>query len=120
MPTKKTEETAERTYSSRDQLLAARCPEEDFELPDGQWVRIRSLTRQEAHEISGMKQGALMEQAALAYGLLEPKMGVRDVEAWMQNVGYGHLEGLVDAVLALSGMKPGAHKEAVQRFPDDA
>lgn len=105
-------------YASKDSLFEAITTEKDFTLPDGKVVRIRAMTRQQAHEISGMKSAALIEQAGISYGLAEPKLTRSEVERWMQAAPSGYFEELSKAITDLSGMTPDAEKVAYHRFPD--
>ena len=101
-------------YASKDDLFTTGMEEEDFVLPDGKKVRIRSLTRQEAHELSSCKDTAMSEQIGLSGGLVQPKITRKEAETWMLNAGSGYLQPLIQAIQKLSGMAEGADKEAFQ------
>lgn len=81
-------------------------------------VRVRALTRGEALQIKGTNEVAKVEQLALSWAMVEPRMTERDVEAWQKVSPAGEIQEVFDVILRLSGMEKSAQKAAYARFRD--
>jgi len=106
-------------YASADDLLAVGTDEDDYVFPDGKKVRIRALPRGIVHLIADPNTSvAKAEQLGICHGLVQPSLTMTQVGPWMERVGSGYVQGLVEAIQRLSGVQEGASKEAFQAPPD--
>lgn len=97
-------------------LLAKRFGVEDVEVPGVGTVKIRPLSRAEAHELRGKEMDERdMEVRLLALALVEPKLTEADVRAWQEAAPAGEMDPVVKAILRHSGMEVNAAKA---QFPD--
>lgn len=79
---------------------------------------VRALTRSEALAVQGVQlDAAEMERRLLALALVDPVLTEDEVRQWQDVAPAGELEPLTNRIAELSGMKVGAVKEAVKRFP---
>lgn len=110
--------TDERQYATIEDLTApAEMPEADVFLPISQrWIRVRGLTRAEAHRMNKIEGAHETERFALARGLVAPKMNEPQVEAWLNAAAAGDLNPAAEMIQTLSGMDDNAEKEAVRDF----
>jgi hypothetical protein len=97
-------------------LLAERFGIEEVEIPGVGSVRVRPLSRAEAHAVRGQEMTEEeVEVRLLSVALVEPKLTEDEVKAWQANSPAGELEPVVRAVVRISGMEQHAAKAA---FPE--
>ena len=114
--------TEERKYATVEELTAPQdMPEDDVFLPvSGRWVRVRGLTRAEAHKMNKIEGAHETERFALARGLVIPKLNEPQVEAWLNAALAGDLNPAAEMIQTLSGMDDGSEKQAVRDFESGA
>lgn len=104
--------------ASKEALLARReqtesgFPEAEVEVPGLGVVRVRGLSRAEVIYLQSAKGPAAVEQRTVALGLVEPTMTEDDVKQWQRVSVGGELNPVTERIGQLSGMMPGADKEA--------
>lgn len=110
---------APRQYASVDALMTTALPEDDVELPDGQVVRVRALSRAQVLRIQkstrgdGVPDAAAIERMTLALGMVQPRMSESQVGAWQEATKAGdHIGRATAKIRELSGMDEDAPKEA--------
>lgn len=102
---------------SREALLQAAFGVEDVEIPGKGTVKVRALSRSQALQFDGVEtDAAVMERRLVAAALVEPKLTEDDVQVWQDSSPVGELQGVVAAIMRLSGMGEEALKEAMQQF----
>lgn len=109
-----------RPYASLDELITRDLEETDVELPSGQRVRVRALSRAEVLRIQKASRGdgdtvdaARIERMTLALGMVEPRMTEEQVGAWQAASKAGDVIGrATSAIRSLSGMDSDAPREA--------
>lgn len=100
-----------------EQLLSLTAKVEDVELEGLGTVTVRGLTRKEVLDIQDqMDDPAEADARSLSLVFVDPKLTIEQARQLQTVVSAGSLEPLNEAVARLSGMKPGAMKEAVKRF----
>ena len=105
-------------FLTREQILARKLGKGTATLPDGSTVAIRALTRDEVLEVqNGDRPLAERDNYIIAAGMTDPKLSVEDVAAWAAEADAGDLVAVSDAIAELSGLKPGARKEATKSVP---
>lgn len=104
---------------TRAQILARKTGKGYATLPDGSQVGIRALTRDEVLESQERPSMAERENFIIATGMTDPKLSVEDVHAWASEGEAGDLVAVSDGIATLSGLKPGADKEAYKTFRDE-
>lgn len=108
----------------KELLFKSRLPEADVEVPGVGTVRVRGLNRGEALSIQNVKDGpgmvAAMERKMLALALVDPVLTEAEVGQWQKAATAGELEPVGDKVSELSGMTPGAAKEAYVGFEENS
>ena len=67
-------------------------------------VRIRGLSRKEAHIMSSAKGAEEREIAIVKYGVVAPKLNRGQIMQWQQNSPAGELQKLTSRITELSGM----------------
>jgi len=102
------------------ELLKPRCPSEEYEIPGVGTITVRGLTRLEAINMQGMKGVATQERFMLVCGLVDPILTEADAAAWQRNSPAGELEPVTNLITRLSGMGPGADKEAYKSLPSQS
>lgn len=111
-------DTEEKTYATADQLTeTSGLTEDDHQLSDGTWVRIRALSRAQVLRLQtvGKDKALELERQTVAAGLVEPRMTVEQVAVWQGNdPAGGDIGRLMEAIRDLSGLGPGAAKSGVQ------
>lgn len=116
-----------RTYASDDDLTTLDLPEDDVELPDGRWVRVRALSRAEVLRIQkagrgdgGQPDAAKIERMTLALGMVSPRMTEERIAAWQAAKKAGDYVGRATAkVRELSGMDEDSPREAYKSARDE-
>lgn len=104
-------------YSTFDALLGSGLPEDDFTLPDGAVVRIRSLSRKQMILVQSLPDNVAIEAHVLHHGLVEPSIKLADAKRWLDAVTPGYLHGVGEAIMGLSGMN-GEESGQKARFPE--
>lgn len=113
--------TEQRAYATVEELTAdAPLPEDDVLLPSGRRVRVRGLTRAEAHRMNAIEGAFETERYALSRGLVIPRMNEPQVEAWIRSSVAGELNPASERITQLSGMSEDADKRAVRDFESGA
>lgn len=108
-------------FVSKTDLLKKRFGEEEVEVPGVGKVRVRGLTRGQALKIEGKEmQVAEMERFLISTAMVEPSLTEDEVEQWQNNTLAGELQGVVEAIVRLSGMEQAAGKAAYQQFRGEA
>ncbi|SCF22600.1 hypothetical protein [Micromonospora mirobrigensis] len=102
-------------HLTREQILARKTGRGTATLPDGSTVAIRALTRDEVLQAqeSG-RSTAERDTFIVATGMTDPKLSEEDVAAWAGSGDAGDLVAVSDAIAELSGLKPGAGKDATK------
>jgi hypothetical protein len=96
---------------------ASGMPEDDVELPGGiGTVRVRGLSRWEVLAARATATDADREVAILKFAMVDPTMTEEQAAEWMKLAPAGELEPVTDKIGQLSGLAPGAAKEAVKEF----
>ncbi len=115
-------------HLTREQILARKLGRGAATLPDGSTVAVRALTRDEILEmqepVRDDKGGpprdrtlAERDNFIVATGMTDPQMSEEDVAAWAAGADAGDLTSVSDEIAVLSGLKPGAGKEATKSPP---
>lgn len=104
---------------SREDILARKAGVEKYTLADGSGdVGIKGVGHAQASEVSKAREDGEVSRATaliIAYGLVDPKMTVEEVEEWMTNDDAGTLEQLAQAIGRLSRLFEGAAKSGVSK-----
>lgn len=101
------------THLTREQILARKTGRGKATLPDGSTVGIRALTRDEVLEMNDLDLGHTdRSNFIIARGMTDPEMSIADVAAWGAEADAGDLTVVSEAIAQLSGLTPGAGKEA--------
>lgn len=112
--------------ASKEALLARRAqtesgfPEDDVEIPGLGVVRVRGLSRLEVIYLQSAKGPAAVEQRTVALGLVDPAMTEDDVKQWQRVSAGGELNPVTERIGQLSGMMPGADKDAYKSVRDES
>lgn len=105
------------THVTKEALLKKRFGEEEVEVPDVGTVRVRALTRGQALELQGQEmEVAAMERRLISLAMVEPSLSEEEVGQWQDNTTAGELQGVMEAIVRLSGMEAHAGKAAYQQF----
>lgn len=105
------------SHISKADLLKKRFGEEEVEVPGVGTVRVRALTRGQALELQGKEvEVAEMERRLISMAMVEPKLTEDEVKEWQDNTTAGELQGVMEAIVRLSGMEAHASKAAYQQF----
>lgn len=107
----------------KELLFKPRLQEADVELPGVGTVRVRGLTQEERGECVRegdidaegnpvISKGAAIARRLIAKAMIDPPMTLNDVDAWQRAAPAGELDQVALKVQELSGMLPGATKEA--------
>lgn len=104
-------------HVSKTDLLKKRFGEEEVEVPGVGAVRVRALTRGQALELQGQEmEVAEMERRLISTAMVEPTLTEEEVRQWQDNTPAGELQGVMEAIVRLSGMEAHAGKAAYQQF----
>lgn len=101
----------------KEALFAPRLPEDDVEVPGIGAVRVRGLSRIEAMHVQAAKGPEATERRILALGMVDPKLTEDEAGRWQRAAPAGELEPVTDRIAELSGIAPGAAKEATKSVP---
>jgi len=111
----------QRQYATVEELTEpGQMPEDDVQLSSGRWVRVRALTRAEAHHMNSIEGMFETEVFALSRGIVAPKINRAQVEAWLKVAVAGELDPASSRISELSGMSDDADKRAVRDFETGA
>ena len=113
-------------YVDFEALLKPRITEHDFTIEGVGTVRVRALSRAEAHRAqrTGKNNAPIdlevMERRLIRMSMVLPKLTEAQVDLWMQAAPGGELTKLVNFITDISGMKiEEAEKEAYKEFEED-
>lgn len=101
---------------TREQILARKLGRGVATLPDGSTVEIRALTRDEVLESQDLATTGAKDTFIIATGMTNPKLTIEEVAAWAASSDAGDLVAVSNAIAVVSGLRPGAAKEAVKEF----
>lgn len=104
----------------KELLFKPRTPESEVEIPGVGIMRVRGLTRAEAHDISAIKSDAGKERRILACGVIDPTLTEQDVIKWQEASTAGEIQAVAQAITKLSGMDEAAAKAAYATFPGES
>lgn len=99
----------------KELLFKPRLPEADVETGVGT-VRVRGLNRAESVSVAKLADVAERDAHIIAIGMVDPRLSVSEVKRWGEAAPGGELEAVSKRIAQLSGMLPGAAKEAVIEF----
>lgn len=113
--------------ASKEALLSYReatdsgFPEDDVEIPGLGTVRVRGLSRHEVIHVQAAngKGVAAVERLTVSLGLIDPQMTEDEVRQWQKVSGAMELDPVTRAIARLSGLAPGADKQAYKDFEAD-
>lgn len=106
----------------KDLLFKPRLPEEDYEIPGVGTVRIRGLNRVEAMHVQAANGPEATERRIMSLGMVDPTLTEAEVGQWQKASAAGEIEAVSTKIAELSGMLPGADKEAYKSLrgePDE-
>lgn len=102
---------------AKEDLLKQMFGIQEVELQRGGTVKVRGLTRAEAHTVKDKKMTEEeSEQFVLSLAVVEPKLSKDDVRAWQENSPAGEIQDVYEAIVRLSGMEKAAAKAAYNDF----
>ena len=104
---------------SKEALAAPRLRGEIFPLPGVGNIRIRSLSRAEALKLESAGSEATKQAMIVMFGVDAPRLTHADVNAWFEAAGAGELQGLLDRLAEISGLKEEAPKAAYKSDGDE-
>lgn len=96
----------------KELLFKPRLAEEDVEVPGVGTVRVRALNRAESIAVAEAKTVAERDRRLLAAGMVDPALSLAEVGRWQDASPGGEIERVSEVIARLSGMLPGADKEA--------
>lgn len=106
---------------SKAQLLKARLPEAEVDVPGVGTVRVRGLSRVEVLAVyqSDTSAPGAFERMMLAAGLVDPELTEEEVGQWQANSPSDDVRPVVDKVAELSGLLQDSAKEAWKEMESD-
>lgn len=108
----------EQEIVSKEALTTSRLRGEIFPVPGVGNVRIRSLSRAEALQLEHAGSEATKQAMIVKFGVAEPALTIAEVNDWFEAAGAGELQGLLDRLAELSGLKEEAPKAAYKSDGD--
>lgn len=102
----------------KELLFKPRLPEADVDVPGVGTVRVRGLNRLEAMHVQSAKTPEATDRIILSLGLVDPALTEDEVRQWQKASAAGEIERVSEKIAELSGMFPGADKEAYKSLPD--
>jgi hypothetical protein len=100
-------------------LLKARTGKVTSVPVDGGEVKVRPLTRAEAHALRGREYTEEeAERKVLALAMVQPSLTEEEVGEWQAVAPAGELDEVLDVVLEISGMAKNAAKSGLQEAGD--
>lgn len=102
---------------SKEAFLKPRLGEREVELPSGDTVRVRGLSRAEVREL--FAEGDPADVKTLAFGLVEPSLTIEESEQLVNSTTFAEIKHLTDSILELSGLRPDTAKEAWKEMESD-
>lgn len=105
----------------KEALFAPRLPEDDVEIPGIGTVRVRGLSRHEMLTAGRLESKGVeaMERYMLHCGMVDPAIGEDDAARWQKVSPAGEIMPVVAKINELSGIGPGAQKEAYKSVRDE-
>jgi hypothetical protein len=101
-------------------LLTDRIPRGEVEIPGVGKVTVRGLSRYELHlSGKGTDDAGTVERRMIAMSMVDPQLTEAEVELWQKNSSAGELASVTVAIRDLSGLNPGADKEAYKSLRDE-
>lgn len=100
---------------SKEQLLAARLPEEDIPIEGLGTVRARALSRDDVvRKLQGVDRSVpgAFERRLLSLALVAPSLTEDEVEVWQQSSIAAELDTVINRINVMSGLAKDAAKEA--------
>ncbi len=91
-------------------------PHEPVEVPGVGDVEVRGLSRAEVVQMQGCGSADAMEVAAIAAGMVDPKLTPEEVAEWRSAKGSDEIRPVSDAILRLSGLVEGAQTAKERSF----
>jgi hypothetical protein len=106
------------TYLSAEALTTPHLGEEDVKLDSGGKVRVRALSRAEAHIVSAItkRNTAEGEATILRIGVVNPTLTKDQAKEWMKAGPSGESEKVVRRISRLSGME---ERQDTDRYKSD-
>lgn len=101
-------------------LLKARLPEADVDIPGVGTVRVRALNRAEAMRVQEATGTGAAERLILHLGMVDPPLTEAEARQWQEASVAGEIEPVTTRIAELSGILPGADKEAYKSFRDES
>lgn len=104
----------------KELLFQPRLPEDEVPIPGVGTVRVRGLSRWEvlAAQREQSKGAGAMERVMLRFGLVDPVLTEDEVARWQKSSPAGEIEPVARRIAVLSGIAPGADKEAYKSLHD--
>lgn len=103
----------------KELLFKSRLPEADVDIPGVGTVRVRGLSRLEAMHVQAANGPDATERRVLALGLVDPALSEAEAGKWQKASIAGELEPVTAKIAELSGLVPGADKQAYKDFAAD-
>lgn len=97
-------------------LFVDRLPRVTVEVPGGE-VTVRGLSRAEVVKLNDAGPGTA-ERTALRLGLVDPVLTDAEVGEWLAAWPAGDIQPVVEKIMELSGLNPGAAKEQYKSLRD--
>jgi hypothetical protein len=99
----------------KEQLLKARLPEREVEIPGLGLVRVRGLSRAETVQMGRLANDGDLDASEtwlVACGMVDPPLDEDESRAWRKAAPGDELTPVVSAILELSGLTEDAQKTA--------
>jgi len=96
----------------RAELFKPRLPQEAIQIPGVGMVLVRGLSRHEAIVMQSVKGVSAQERIMLRFGMVDPEISEEEAGQWQNASPAGEIEPVTMLITKLSGMGPGADKEA--------
>jgi len=98
----------------KERLLKRAFPTTDFEIPGVGVVKLRGLSRGEVLEMNDRQPNPTeFDQFILSRAMVDPKMTEDEVGEWQKVALPNEIGKVVEEVLKLSGLQPGADKSGL-------
>lgn len=104
----------------KELLFKPRLPESDVEVPGIGVVRVRGLSRIEAMHVQAANGPEAIERRIMALGMVDPALTEDEVRQWQKASAAGEIEAVSKKIAELSGLLPGAEKEAYKSLRDES
>ena len=98
----------------KERLLKRVFPTADFEIPGVGVVKLRGLSRGEVLEMNDRQPNPIeFDRFVLSRTMVDPKMTEDEVGEWQKVALPNEIGRVVEEVLKLSGLQPGADKSSL-------